>query len=312
MGWGAVAGAAISALGSIGGGLLQNSSNRESIEAASLANDKAYERQKEFAQNGIRWRVADAKAAGLHPLAALGAQGSFYTPSGNLSFGGQDYGWLSDAGQSIGRAVEAGLSAKERAEMQAVRDEAARVDLDTRKANLENQQLQNQSLKMDMVRQLARDAERATVNQQLGPAFPNIGRDGRVIAGQGDALSGGLFKVSPPEIMASEPSTPASESGTHPEIRFTRTATGGYAPIRSKVLEEALEDDFLGSVAWNIRNSLGNLSNDQRFAPPRSYLPDRDSVWFFDAVRGEWYPVKKGGKLRNRPFFMDDIYRGSK
>lgn len=32
--------------------------------------------QREAAQNSIRWRVNDAKAAGLHPLAALGAQGS--------------------------------------------------------------------------------------------------------------------------------------------------------------------------------------------------------------------------------------------
>ncbi len=294
MGWGAVASAGISALASIGGGLLQNSSNRESIEAASLANDKAYERQKEFAQNGIRWRVADAKAAGLHPLAALGAQGSFYTPSGNLSFGGQDYGWLSDAGQSIGRAVEAGLSAKERAEMQAVRDEAARVDLDTRKANLENQQLQNQSLKMDMVRQLARDAERATVNQQLGPAFPNIGRDGRVMPGQGDALSGGLFKVKPAELVASHPQTPFAEAGTNPELKFVRTASGGYAPVRSSAVEEALEDDWLGGARFNVRNALGSALSDNRYAPPRSYLPNngRDGhYWLFDNVTGDWFPA---------------------
>lgn len=30
--------------------------------------------QREFAQHGIRWRVEDARAAGLHPLAALGMQ----------------------------------------------------------------------------------------------------------------------------------------------------------------------------------------------------------------------------------------------
>lgn len=31
--------------------------------------------QREFAQHGMRWRVEDAKAAGLHPLSVLGAQG---------------------------------------------------------------------------------------------------------------------------------------------------------------------------------------------------------------------------------------------
>lgn len=36
--------------------------------------------QREFAQHGIRWKVDDARAAGLHPLAALGAQTSSYYP----------------------------------------------------------------------------------------------------------------------------------------------------------------------------------------------------------------------------------------
>lgn len=36
--------------------------------------------QKEFAQNGIQWRVADAAAAGLSPLAALGASEPSFSP----------------------------------------------------------------------------------------------------------------------------------------------------------------------------------------------------------------------------------------
>lgn len=38
--------------------------------------------QYEFARNGLSWRVADAKAAGLHPLAALGSQINSASPSG--------------------------------------------------------------------------------------------------------------------------------------------------------------------------------------------------------------------------------------
>lgn len=45
------------------------------------ANLNNYQMQKEFAQNGIRWRVEDAKAAGLHPLAALSMSGSGASPS---------------------------------------------------------------------------------------------------------------------------------------------------------------------------------------------------------------------------------------
>lgn len=44
--------------------------------------------QREFAQNSIQWRVNDAKRAGIHPLYALGAQGSSYTPQ-SLDFQAQ-------------------------------------------------------------------------------------------------------------------------------------------------------------------------------------------------------------------------------
>lgn len=45
--------------------------NRRATNAANKANVLL---QKEFAQKGIQWRVADAKKAGISPLAALGAQ----------------------------------------------------------------------------------------------------------------------------------------------------------------------------------------------------------------------------------------------
>lgn len=63
--------------------------------------------QREFAQHGIRWRVEDAKAAGLHPLFALGGGGASYTPMALVSGGGFGGGvdW-SKSGQAIARAVE--------------------------------------------------------------------------------------------------------------------------------------------------------------------------------------------------------------
>lgn len=60
--------------------------------------------QREFAQNGVRWRVADAQAAGIHPALAMGASVPSYTPVGLGS--GMAEG-LSNAGQDISRAVDA-------------------------------------------------------------------------------------------------------------------------------------------------------------------------------------------------------------
>lgn len=68
--------------------------------------------QKEFAQMGIRWKVQDAKAAGLHPLAALGANTLSYSP---VQVGSDlDYG-MKGLGQDISRAVASKMTNLERA-----------------------------------------------------------------------------------------------------------------------------------------------------------------------------------------------------
>lgn len=69
--------------------------------------------QREFAQQGIRWKVEDAKAAGVHPLYALGAQTHSFTPT---AIGGADtpatnFGSM---GQDLSRAVNATRTADER------------------------------------------------------------------------------------------------------------------------------------------------------------------------------------------------------
>lgn len=56
--------------------------------------------QEKYAKNSIQWRVEDAKKAGIHPLAALGAAGASYTP---VSSGFGDA--VAQAGQSIGAGV---------------------------------------------------------------------------------------------------------------------------------------------------------------------------------------------------------------
>jgi len=54
---------------------------REARELELAMHNQNIQLQKDFAQHGIRWRVEDAKAAGIHPLAAVGAAGASYSPS---------------------------------------------------------------------------------------------------------------------------------------------------------------------------------------------------------------------------------------
>jgi hypothetical protein len=69
--------------------------------------------QENFAKSGIQWRVEDAKKAGIHPLAALGAQTHMASPSliqGNPT-AGQD---MAAMGQDIGRALATKMSSHEK------------------------------------------------------------------------------------------------------------------------------------------------------------------------------------------------------
>ena len=67
-------GPAISAGASLLGGILGDRSSRKKQEQDIAT-------QREFAQHGVRWRVSDAQAAGIHPLFALGANVPSYSPT---------------------------------------------------------------------------------------------------------------------------------------------------------------------------------------------------------------------------------------
>lgn len=94
----------MSIFGAIGGLLGGIFGNRAAEKQA--AAQRAWEAQ--VYKNQIQWKVADARKAGLHPLAAMGH--SMVSPTAT-SFGTPDY---SSMGQNIGRAVDAVTSNEEK------------------------------------------------------------------------------------------------------------------------------------------------------------------------------------------------------
>lgn len=109
--------------------------------------------QYDFAKMGIRWRVEDAKAAGLHPLYALGAQIPAYSPVHN-----EAPAQLAEMGQNLGRAVQATQTAQERErsalELQLLRSQISETDARAGLAASEaarNLQSANQSAGIGMV-----------------------------------------------------------------------------------------------------------------------------------------------------------------
>lgn len=162
----------------VAGGLLQNAANKK-------ARAQEYEQQKEFAQSGIQWRVADAEKAGIHPLYAIGAQTTSYAPQ---SVGGQDYSFLGDAGQNIGRAIDATRSNPAKAEALA----------------LTASQIQLEGLKLDNDLKRAQLASaHALANQSSAPGLPSLltTHDIMGMPGQGDAAQ--IDRITAPQITPS-------------------------------------------------------------------------------------------------------------
>lgn len=149
-GLGSIVGGVVGAAGSlIGAGMQSRNAERLAAEQAAL--------QKEFAQNGISWRVADANRAGIHPLAALGAQTTGYTP---LSIPASDSG-LGAAGRALGSGIasagDAYQTAKERAANRELAEASSRLQLQS--LALQNSRAAKESEKID--------AEIATMREEM-------------------------------------------------------------------------------------------------------------------------------------------------
>lgn len=286
------------------GGLIGSNQQADAMREATAANREAAwnanQMQREFAQHGIRWRMADAEAAGIHPLAALGAQ---VTPASPVVIGetadpsaGDGWRAFGQMGQDVSRAISATKTQSER-ELEQLQVAMAHTQLEG--ASLDNQ------VKLAQLKKLS----------STGPAMPTSlsGVDAaNFIPGQGN---GPLVKVKPSERTASQPGRLAQEAGWRPDVSYARTDTG-LTPMVPEGLSESLEDDIIGKAMWRIRNQLiPNLTG--QGAPAASQLPKGATGWKWSHTRQEWQPdYSKPSKMDN---YMDSFranlrkkYPGSK
>lgn len=152
--------------GLISGGLsfLGGEKNRESQEAYNAQQLQVAQQnlaqQREFAQHGVQWKVDDAKAAGINPLAALGASTTSFSP---ISLGGEapkSGEGFSNMGQDLQRAFKAASTA-------GMREESDNAEL--RKLQLEKASLENDVLRQEIN---SKQMRHGRLNGQIGPAMP--------------------------------------------------------------------------------------------------------------------------------------------
>lgn len=249
-------GALIGAGASLLGGLL-NKNSQEKQQAQNIA------LQKQFAQSGIQWKVEDAKKAGIHPLYALGASTTSFSPTSVGSSLGDS---ISQAGQNIGRAVSANSSKDE------TFDQTVRA-LTLKKMGLENDLLASQI---------------ANMNTQRTIGVPTASQRW-LVDGQGETALPGLVVDQPLKRVPGDPSSPHVMPGAITDVQPVRTEGGLYS-VPPKDLAESIEDNIWHQTMHFLRN---NIIPTFTHNVPKAFGPAEPGYkWIHDPVYG-WRQKKK-------------------
>lgn len=285
-------GPAIGAIGSIAGGLLGNASASAARSAQQKHINQMLAWQRTMATHGVQWKVEDAKKAGIHPLAALGANIQQAAPIG-ASFPSQSYDWMGKAGQNLGRAVSAATSRTEQAATQNYRRELM-------KAQVTNAHLQNQYL--------ASQIQSQRVSQP-----PGLPQAKTLIPGQGDSnvqtrqaakgstapeTIGPGVKLKPVEQLR-HGSQKQSEAGIHPSVSWTYTGTG-YMPLKAKGIVDQTEDDWLANMALWAKRNIGPYFGDKNVPFPAP----KGKEWYWHGYEMRLRKIRGAPTIGGKPVTM--------
>lgn len=281
----ALIGAGASIAGNLLGGLMGQSSASSARSHAEEMFEKNVQLQKEFAQTGIRWKVEDARLAGVHPLYALGAQTHSFSPIAiNSPADNSMANAVSNIGQDVSRAVNQTRTGSERqtayvTALQGLQLEKGRVDLDIAKTELASR--------------IAR------LNQQSGPGLPSA--QGNMISGQGNS------PINTAQIIRdSFPVSNVSDQKPVPDIGYSTTTRGSY-PVPSQEVKQRIEDnlphEFMHFLRNNILPVIGVNMNPEGPAKPGFYwdyhpiygyrqLSIKDNTRNLEGLRGIFGPKK--------------------
>lgn len=183
--------------------------------------------QREFAQMGIRWKVADAKAAGIHPVYALGAQGATYSP---VIQSIPDYGAM---GQDLTRAFMSQQSDGDRLGQFMQQQDRLQQERDAQRFlagdRADQQILRGQQIEANRLDLEARRLQLLKAMRELGPGAPG-----------GGAAEFGAVQVKPSEQVSARRDLPGLEAAPTPGFKTYRYGNRSI-DLPGEALSESLE-----------------------------------------------------------------------
>lgn len=267
--------ALISGGSSLLGGFLQSRSDKKT-QALNLEQQRLDRQfQLDFAQQGIRWRVEDAKQAGIHPLYAMGASIPAYSPSAQTVGGNTNaFQGLAKAGQDVGNAVA-------RSQTKGTRELVTMQRLQIVEQSLKNEQLQAQIL---------RDKKAAST-----PAFPDANQPPGSLEAMGAATPPSV-KLVPSEIEASIKGDPGTQAGTIPATRFMRNIDDTYQRVPAEKAKEAMEENMFLTALYNWRTyGIPIFVSGAEGRPPPVPAP-KGQEWAYNKIGASWETVPIGSR----------------
>ena len=227
--------AVIAAGAAIAGGLLSDRNARKQ-----QAQEQAL--QREFAQNSIQWKTKDAKAAGLHPLYALGSGATPYSPTTYSSSMGPA---LASAGQSVANAYIRRDAQKntDRQFNKSVSDSNFMRKMAQDQMILEQQKLRSEINYNNMLAaSIAARASQAS-NSQQDTTVPGI-------TDEDAPLRGGLVQEEPVRIPSPSKKNPSHTAGISPGWRLVNLGPiNAVTPYSEEGWGEDLNLSKLGVIA---------------------------------------------------------------
>lgn len=242
--------------------------NRD-FQSAEAAKDR--DMQMEFAKNGIRMRVADAVAAGLHPLVGAGVTPYQGSPIGVGGSQATSPGYSSShMGQDISRAIGAVQTSEER--------EAERLKLDLLRSQINETDMRSWAL--------ANEIERKNELARHPPgANPELPPDAR-----------GVTKTVPVQIESRDNQDPSRVAGLHPAWQRTELWPGTFWDLPRSQGESPFES-MEGLLPQALTAYKNIWVNDLQNRPFFRWLRDMGS-WYRSKMRPFNRPVRstEGGE----------------